>query len=180
MKCMCVWVIVERNFAIQTHKSVVSVFSSVRAIKVLWNICVCECVSVFSFLKSIPWKRNGSKYTIYTSLLLLPLLLLLVETFRNRWLSAPSDLVSNSFAYTLLIFSSVSCRRKDWLFLLRGEKLFVFVTKYSDRKNRIFALHYFIWLLSYSLRYENMFCFKCLKDFFCSISFLSFCFTVWH
>lgn len=112
MKCMCMWVIVERNFAIQTHKSVVSVFSSVRAIKVLWNICVCECVSVFSFLKSIPWKRNGSKYTIYTSLLLLPLLLLLVETFRNRWLSAPSDLVSNSFAYTLLIFSSVSCRRK--------------------------------------------------------------------
>lgn len=112
MKCMCMWVIVERNFAIQTHKSVVSVFSSVRAIKVLWNICVCECVSVFSFLKSIPWKRNGSKYTIYTSLLLLPFLLLLVETFRNRWLSAPSDLVSNSFAYTLLIFSSVSCRRK--------------------------------------------------------------------
>lgn len=179
MKCMCMWVIVERNFAIQTHKSVVSVFSSVRAIKVLWNICVWMCVC-FSFLKSIPWKRNGSKYTIYTSLLLLPFLLLLVETFRNRWLSAPSDLVSNSFAYTLLIFSSVSCRRKDWLFLLRGEKLFVFVTKYSDRKNRIFALHYFIWLLSYSLRYENMFCFKCLKDFFCSISFLSFCFTVWH
>lgn len=125
MKCMCMWVIVERNFAIQTHKSVVSVFSSVRAIKVLWNICVCECVSVFSFLKSIPWKRNGSKYTIYTSLLLLPLLLLLVETFRNRWLSAPSDLVSNSFAYTLLIFSSVSCRGKvtavrNYLFSLQN------------------------------------------------------------
>lgn len=123
---VCVWVIVERNFAIQTHKSVVSVFSSVRAIKVLWNICVCECVSVFSFLKSIPWKRNGSKYTIYTSLLLLPLLLLLlVETFRNRWLSAPSDLVSNSFAYTLLIFSSVSCRGKvtavrNYLFSLQN------------------------------------------------------------
>lgn len=126
MKCMCMWVIVERNFAIQTHKSVVSFFFECAGDKgTLEHLCVWVCVC-FSFLKSIPWKRNGSKYTIYTSLLLLTLLLLLlVETFRNRWLSAPSDLVSNSFAYTLLIFSSVSCRGKvtavrNYLFSLQN------------------------------------------------------------
>lgn len=83
MVCVCDR---RKNFAIETHKSVVSVFSSVGVCGKGTLELVCVWVSVYfkivSKVDSV--KRNGSKYTIYTCFLLL----FLVETFRNRWLSA--------------------------------------------------------------------------------------------
>lgn len=140
MVCVCDR---RKSFAIETHKSMVSVFSSVGVcgkgtLELVW-VSVCVYFKFVSKVDSV--KRNGSKYTIYTSCFS-------SSSSRNfsESLAQCSDLVSNSFCYTLLIFFSVLQEKMMCCFAAVRNYLF-FVTKYSGRKNRIFTLHYFILLL---------------------------------
>lgn len=105
MVCVCDR---RKSFAIETHKSVVSVFSSVGDKGTLELVCECVCV-YFKFVSKVDSvKRNGSKYTIYTSFS--------SSSSRNfsESLAQCSDLVSNSFCYTLLVFFSVLQEKMVW------------------------------------------------------------------
>lgn len=74
-----------KSFAIETHKSVLSVFSSVGVCGKGTLELVCVWVSVyFKFVSKVDSvKQNGSKYTIYTCFSSSSSR----NFFRNRWLS---------------------------------------------------------------------------------------------